>query len=145
MSSIATILSQKGQNVESISATNTVFEAVCKMVQHDLGALVVVELENVIGIITERDYLRKVAVEGRSSKSTFVAEIMTSHPVCVDSTSTADDCLRLMSKHTIRHLPVVDSGRLTGVLSVRDVVNHLVKEREQTIVELTHYIQGSYT
>ncbi len=144
MSNIRAIIEEKGRNTHTIGATNTVFEAVCKMVHHNLGALVVVESGQVIGIITERDYLRKVAVEGRSSKSTFVAEIMTKDPICIRPNVNANHCLKLMADHSIRHIPVLEEGTLIGVIAVRDIVNHLAREKDQTIDELTHYIQGSY-
>lgn len=144
MSTVRAVLSSKGRSVHTISETNTVFEAVCKMVQHGVGALLVTENTKVIGIITERDYLRKIAVEGRSSKSTFVKEIMTSNPICVRLDTEAAECLQLMAKHRIRHLPVLAQGELYGMLSVRDLVDYLAAEREQTIQELTHYIQGRY-
>jgi CBS domain-containing protein len=145
MSDVRSVLASKGRNVHTISRANTVFEAVCKMVQYNVGALPVVEQSKVIGIITERDYLRKIAVEGRSSKTTFVQEVMTPNPVCVTPDTPATECMQLMAKHRIRHLPVIVRDELYGTLSVRDLVDHLALEREQTISELTHYIQGTYT
>src|SRR5690606_24286603 len=113
--------------------------------QYNLGALVVVDHTGVVrGILSERDYLRKVAVEGRSSRTTFVQEIMTEDVICIPPETDADACLKLMAKHRIRHLPVMDGSELMGVLSVRDLVDHLASEKEQTIQELTHYIQGGY-
>ncbi|HXS19380.1 MAG TPA: CBS domain-containing protein [Polyangiaceae bacterium] len=145
MTDVRTVLASKGRNVHTISKTNTVFEAVCKMVQYNVGALPVIEHSRVIGIITERDYLRKIAVEGRSSKTTFVQEVMTPNPVCVTPDTPAPECMQLMTKHRIRHLPVIVRDELYGTLSVRDLVDHLTLEQQQTINELTHYIQGTYT
>ena len=144
MSNIHAVMAEKGRDVHTIAPTNTVFEAVSKMVMHNLGALVALESNVVVGIITERDYLRKVAVEGRSSKSTFVAEIMTFNPICITPDTDADACLKLMAEHRIRHLPVLEGSSLVGMISVRDLVQHLAAERERTIEELTHYIQGGY-
>jgi CBS domain-containing protein len=142
MSDVKAVIESKGGEVHTISPTSTVFDAVCKMVQLNLGALVVASEAGVIGIISERDYLRKIAVEGRSSKSTFVQEIMTPRPICVAPDTQAAACMKLMAKHRIRHLPVMEDGELVGMLSIRDIVDHLAAEREQTIEELTHYIQG---
>lgn len=145
MSNIRSVIAMKGRTVHTVLPSNTVFEAVCKMVQHNLGALVVVDQTGIVrGILSERDYLRKVAVEGRSSRTTFVQEIMTEDVICISPETDADACLKLMAKHRIRHLPVMDGSELMGVLSVRDLVDHLASEKEQTIQELTHYIQGGY-
>ena len=145
MSSIRSVIALKGREVHTISPTNTVFEAVHRMVQQNLGALVVVdEHSHVRGILSERDYLRKIAVEGRSSRSTFVQEIMTEDVICISLETDADACLKLMAKHRIRHLPVMDGPDLIGMLSVRDLVDYLSQEKEQTIQELTNYIQRGY-
>lgn len=145
MSNIRSVIAIKGRDVHTISPANTVFEAVSKMVQSNLGALVVVdESGSVRGILSERDYLRKIAVEGRSSRTTFVQEIMTVDVISISPETDAGACLKLMAKHRIRHLPVLDDDELVGMISVRDLVDHLAEEKEQTIQELTHYIQRGY-
>ena len=95
-------------------------------------------------MITERDYLRRVALEGRSSKTTFVQEIMSPGLIYVDPSTEVEQCMSLMTHRRIRHLPVLDGGRLTGLVSIGDIVRHLARERETTIEELTYYIQGRY-
>lgn len=142
MSTVESIVASKGSEVLTISPFVTVLEAIRLMVQHNVGALVVIENGEPCGIITERDYLRRVALEGRTSKTTFVKEIMTRRLIYVEPNTTSDDCMALMTKHRIRHLVILHDGRLAGILSIGDIIKYVAGERAGTIDQLTHYIQG---
>jgi CBS domain-containing protein len=146
MAKVRDIIETKGSAVHAIGDHKTVFDAIGKMVEHNVGSLVVTnELGLPIGILTERDYLKRVALEGRSSKTTFVSEIMSEHLVLVDHDTTTEECMRLMTLHRIRHLPVIGDGIwLGGILSMGDIVKYLASQRESEIRELTAYIQGQY-
>ena len=114
------------------------------MVRHNVGALVVTEGEATAGIFTERDFLRRVVLQGRDPKVTRVREVMTERLVCTDPDRPVDDCMAVMTQERIRHLPVVVSGRLAGIVSIGDVVRHLSAERHVEIRYLTDYITGKY-
>jgi CBS domain-containing protein len=144
MATVEQLLCVKGHAVHTISTTATVFEAIAKMVANNVGSLVVFNDARPCGMITERDYLRRIALEGRSSKTTFVQEIMSPGLIYVDPQTQVEQCMSLMTHRRIRHLPVLDAGRLTGLVSIGDIVRHLARERETTIEELTYYIQGRY-
>ncbi len=142
MSTVETIIEGKGHEVLTVQPFVTVLEAIRTMVQHNVGALVVMEDGQPCGILTERDYLRRVALEGRASKSTFVQEIMTPRLIYVEPQTKAEDCMNLMTRHRIRHLVVLRDGKLSGIVSIGDIVKHVAAERAGTIDQLTHYIQG---
>lgn len=144
MSTVDQLLCVKGRHVHTISKTATVFEAIGRMVQHDVGALLVMDGGEPCGIITERDYLRKVALEGRSSKTTSVHEVCSESLISVEPGSSVEECMALMTEERIRHLPVLDGYELVGLVSIGDVLRHLALDRQSTIVELTGYIQGQY-
>lgn len=146
MPKVREIIGKKGNVVHSIPDNKTVFEAIGKMVEHNVGSLVVTnDLGLPIGILTERDYLRRVALEGRSSRSTQVKEIMSTQLVLVDQDTTTEECMRLMTEHRIRHLPVIGDGVwLGGLLSMGDIVQFLANQRQSEIQELTRYINGQY-
>jgi len=142
MSTVDRLLGSKGRKVFTISRKATVFEAISSMDACNVGSLVVMEEATPCGMLTERDYLRRVALAGRSSKTTLVEEIMSTEMEFVDLATDVEACMAMMSKRHIRHLPVVDGGKLVGLLSMGDIVKHLVLERESTIQNLTDYIQG---
>ncbi len=145
MSKVERMIIGKGRIVYTIAPTNTVFEAIAKMVAYNVGSLVVIgEDGSPCGMITERDYLRRVALEGRSSKTTFVQEIMSTGLSIVSPQTEAEDCMSLMTKKRVRHLLVIEDGKLVGIVSIGDIVKHLAREREATIEQLTDYIQGRY-
>lgn len=145
MATAKQLLSHKGRTVYTISETATVFMAISKMVTCGVGSMVVTnKAEQPVGIFTERDYLERVALEGRVSKTTFVYEIMTPDPVYVQPDMAVEECMQVMSRQRIRHLLVLDQDRLAGVLSMGDIVSHLARERQSAIEELTGYIQGRY-
>jgi len=140
MISIRQLLSKKGYDVLSILPSATVFEAITKMAEHGVGALVVLEDGRLVGIITERDYARKVILKGRSSKDTLVREIMTPDPVTVRPEQTVTECMELMTDKRIRHLPVVSEGKLMGIISIGDVVKEVISHQAAMIEQLENYI-----
>lgn len=139
---VATILRDKGADVWTIDPEATVYQALELMAQRNVGAVVVVEEDTLVGIISERDYARKVVLLDRVSKKTSVSEIMTADVVTVTSLAGVDHCMSLMTDRRIRHLPVVDEGRLVGLVSIGDVVRAMIAEREFMIEQLEQYIQS---
>ena len=123
-----------------VAPATTVFEALQRMAEHNVGAVLVMSDERLVGIFTERDYARKVALRGLNSKFTLIGELMTDKLVTVDRSWTADQCMALMTEHHIRHLPVVDGERVFGVLSIGDAVKAIVDEQHFVIGQLTNYI-----
>jgi CBS domain-containing protein len=136
------ILQTKGNAVWTIEPQKTVYEALKLMADKGIGALVVVSAGKVVGIFSERDYARKVILEGRSSKETPVSEIMTERVVGVDLDTTVDVCMQLMTEGHFRHLPVMDGDRLIGVISIGDVVKSIITEQGHLIEQLSNYILG---
>jgi len=141
---IGAILSQKGTQVYSIPPDATVFQAIEMMDAKNVGALLVLQGEEVVGIISERDYTRKVFLKGKRSRETRVDEIMSRDVTVTGSNEPVDRCMRLMTERRIRHLPVVDDGKLRGVLSIGDVVKHIISTQSATIEHLESYIHGGY-
>jgi len=119
-----------------------VFDAIKLMADKNIGALLVMEADEVAGIITERDYARKVVLMSRSSKQTTVREIMTSAVMYVGPEQTSEECMVLMTENRLRHLPVIDAGRLLGIISIGDLVKDIIAEQRFTIEQLEHYISG---
>jgi CBS domain-containing protein len=123
-----------------VSPDATIFEALKLMSEAGIGAVLVMEKGRLVGILSERDYARKVALEGRDSRTTKVAEIMTPNVLCVSPDSTNEECMALMAAKRIRHLPVVKDSEVIGMLSIRDLVADIIAEREYTIKQLESYI-----
>ena len=144
MGTIAHVLAAKGARVHRIRPTDTVYEAVKRMVEVNAGSLVVMEGEDVRGIITERDYLRSIVLAGRTSKETQVQEIMTRKLVVVTPATTVEEAMAIMTDRHIRHLPVIDQGSLSGIVSIGDLVKQLSQDRKFEIQYLTDYITGKY-
>lgn len=143
MKSVRQLLGHKGTAVHTVSPDATVFEALEVMARHDVGALVVVDDGGeVIGLLSERDYARKVILQGRISRDTPVREIMTTAVLCVTSRQTVDACMALMTRNRIRHIPVVENGQLSGIVSIGDVVSSIIEDQQFTIEQLEHYITG---
>lgn len=141
---VSDLIAVKGSRVVSIGPDATVFEAIRTMVDHNVGALLVLEGARIVGIITERDYLRRVALEGRSSRTTAVREIMTRDVVVITPDRDLEEAMAVMTDRRVRHLPVLEGGRLAGILSIGDVVKHLSAARKAEIQYLNDYILGRY-
>ena len=136
------ILRFKGSTIHCVRPDDTVLAALGVMAEHDIGAVLVLEGEELAGILTERDYARKVVLVGRSSKDSPVRAIMTSDVVCVPPDRSLEDCMALMTQHRVRHLPVVAGGQVIGLVSIGDLVKATIDEQEFTINQLKNYIAG---
>jgi len=136
------ILRYKGHAVHSVRPDDTVLAALGVMAEHDIGAVLVVEGGELMGILTERDYARKVALMGRASKDSPVRQIMTANVVCIPPNRTVEDCMAVMTERRCRHLPVVENGRVMGLVSIGDLVKAQLDEQEFTINQLKNYIAG---
>ncbi len=143
-SPIGALLSQKGTTVWSVSPDTKVFDAIQMMADKNVGALPVMRGDEVLGMFSERDYTRKIALKGRSSRETSVGEIMSSAPLIVCGDDSVDRCMRLMTQNRVRHLPVVENGRLVGIVSIGDLVNWIISAQSAAIDQLERYISGSY-
>jgi CBS domain-containing protein len=142
---IGAILNQKDGNVYSIAPKSTVFEAIQMMADKNVGALLVMEGEKLVGIISERDYTRKVFLRGKSSKETRVEEIMSTNVSVTHPREGVEECLRRMTDKRIRHLPVIDGDKVVGVISIGDLVKHVISCQSATIAHLESYIAGGYS
>ena len=143
MARLNTLLALKGTEVWSIGPANSVYQAIEMMALKSIGALTVLSDEGkLIGIISERDYARKVILEGKSSKHTTVSEIMTKNVICVDPTLKVDECMGVMTEKRVRHLPVLHQGELVGMISVGDLVKSIIDEQSTVIDHLERYIKG---
>ena len=140
MAKVSEVLGEKGNEVIGVSPTATVYEAIEQMVEHNCGSLLVMEEGDIAGIFTERDYLRKITLQGRTSKTTAVQEVMNSPVVVVEAGAEIDEALAMMTDRHIRHLPVVSEGQVVGVVSIGDLVKYKTKEQEFRIGYLEDYI-----
>jgi CBS domain-containing protein len=136
------IIRFKGQTVHAVGPDDTVLAALGVMAEHDIGAVLVVEGDELLGILSERDYARKVALLGRASRDSPVRLIMTANVVCVPPNRTVEECMALMTERRCRHLPVVENGRVIGLVSIGDLVKAMIDEQEFTINQLKNYIAG---
>lgn len=140
MKPVSELLRSGNTTLWHVKPTDTVFDALKVLAEHEVGALMVMERGRLVGILSERDYTRKVALQGRNSKETTVAEIMTRDVVVVTPQTRTRDCMALMSQRKIRHLPVVDGNSVLGMISVRDIVDDIIADHELTIAQLQSYI-----
>ena len=141
---VSSILTRKGDWVITIEPKATVFDTISRMVEHNVGAICVVEGGELVGIFTERDYLRRIALEGRTSRTTRVEEVMTKGVVCATPDHTADDCMALMTEKKCRHLPVLRDGHLAGIVSLGDCVKVMLETTEDHVRDLESFIRGGY-
>lgn len=140
MKTVQHVLQAKSGPVLSIPQTATVYDALALMAHHDIGALVVSDQGDIAGMFSERDYARKVALQGKSSRDLLVADVMTRQVLTVTPHCTMDDCMAIMTDHRVRHLPVLDGSGVVGIVSIGDVVKALLDEQRFTIQQLEHYI-----
>lgn len=143
MKMVKQLLREKGCTVYTISPSVTVLESLQTMSDRNIGALVVMEGDEVVGLLSERDYTRKGILKGRSSKDTSVRDIMTTPVVCVSPEQTVDACMAIMTEKRVRHLPVLENGHLIGIVSIGDALKTTIEDQQFTIGQLEHYITGT--
>jgi len=136
------LLDSKGRDIISVTADTSVLDAIKLMAEKEIGSLLVMQGDELHGIMTERDYARKVIIKGRSSESTEVGEIMTTGVYSATSQETVNDCMALVTKRKIRHLPVIDDGTVVGMLSIGDLVRAIISDQQEEIQQLEQYISG---
>jgi len=145
MDCISTVLKSKGREVYTTGPSTSVYDALATMAQHGVGALLVMEGGRLLGVVSERDYARKVILQGRSSRDTAVSEIMTPDLITVTPRDTIDHCMKLMTEARIRHLPVLEERDVVGIVSLGDLVKWIIDAQEAEIQHLHAYIAGTYT
>jgi len=142
MKTVRGLLEVKGYDVHTIAPGATVLDALQRLAAADVGALPVTERGHLVGILSERDYARKVILRGRHSKDTLVRDVMTPDPVCVEPSQPVELCMALMTQRRVRHLPVLQDGKLIGIISIGDVVKAVIDEQKFEIQQLEQYIHG---
>lgn len=142
MHTIRQILEEKGSKIWSVKPGDTVYEAIQLMARKGIGALLVLDGDEIFGVFSERDYARKVILEGRASRETEVGDICSREVITISPRATADEGLALMTNRHIRHLPVVENGKLIGLVSIGDLVNAVIGDQQQLIEQLEHYVSG---
>ncbi len=140
MGSVKNILDAKGYSIFSVESTITVYQAIELMCEKNIGGLLIVDNGKLAGIFTERDYARKLILKGKSSRETLIGELMTPNPFTVNTQSSIEECMQIMSDRHFRHLPVVDDGKLMGMISIGDVVRQVINDQKSIIEHLQQYI-----
>ena len=143
MKTVAELLKAKPARIVAVRPEQSVLEAIKVLASEDIGAALVMTGPRLVGILSERDYTRKVVLKGRASDTTRVEEIMTAQVIVVNPRTKARECMALMTERNIRHLPVVDEGRVLGMISIRDIVGDIIADQDFTIEQLEHYISGN--
>lgn len=141
---VSSLLHHKGTHIWSVTPDATVYEAIQLLAQKNIGALLVMDGTKLVGVMSERDYTRKVALRGRSSKEMKVREIISANVISVAPEDSVEDCLRLMTGKKIRHLPVVEQGKVQGILSIGDLVNWVISTQDAALEQMEQYIAGGY-
>ncbi len=136
------ILKEKGDEVQTIAPEATVYEALKKMAGKNIGALLVMDKDKIIGVFSERDYARKIILKGKSSKESKVGELLSERIFYVKPTATTNECMQIMTDHRVRHLPVLEDDKLVGIVSIGDIVNKVIQGQSHTIKQLEDYIVG---
>lgn len=144
MKTVKDILHAKGHDVWSIAPDATVFDALTLMAHQNIGALTVMEGDQLVGIISERDYARKVILQGKTSRTALIREIMSSPVICVRPHQTVEECMALLTGRRIRHLPVIEDARIVGIVSIGDLVKSIIAEQQFIIEQLENYIGGTH-
>ena len=142
MKPIVELLRKRDSTVFKVEPDVMVFDGLKLLSDHGVGAMLVMEGDKLVGVLSERDYTRKVALQGKNSRETPISEIMTANVITVSSETRTRECMALMSQHKIRHLPVVDSGKVIGMISIRDIMDDIIADHEQTIAQLQTYISS---
>lgn len=142
MKPVHELLKNRDATVYQVAPSTSVFEALQTLARYEVGALVVLDQGRLVGVVSERDYTRKVALQGRNSRETAVADIMTRDVITVTTQTRSREAMALMSQRKIRHLPVLDGARVVGMLSIRDILDDIIASQEETISQLTNYIAG---
>lgn len=142
MATVRHVLTEKGRQVHQIHPDAPVIEALRIMAEHDIGALVVCDGDHLAGIVTERDYARKIILKGRTSPATPVREIMSTTVICARLDQTVEECMAVMTARAVRHLPVLEHKKVVGIVSIGDLVKTIIAAKQFTIEQLEHYIQG---
>lgn len=144
MSKISEILEHKGAMVLSVESSETVYNAICLMAEVNIGAILVQDNDTISGIFTERDYLQKIALKSLSSKATLVRDVMTSPVISAESGDSVQKCMETMTTCHCRHLPIVENGKLLGIVSIGDLVKRMLDEKQMEVEKLSQYITGTY-
>jgi len=142
MKTVRELVDAKAHRLLSIGPEETVYAALSKMAEHDIGALIVLQENKLVGIFSERDYARKIVLDGKTSKLTPISDVMTRKVVCVTADRTADECMALMTEKRVRHLPVVDKKNVLALISIGDVVREMISDQRHTIEQLEQYIMS---
>ena len=142
---VSSLLHHKGSTVWHVPPEATVFEAIKLMAEKNIGALPVLSHERLVGIFTERDYTRKIALMGKTSRETRVAEVLSGKVICVSPHDSVEECMRLMTDRRVRHLPVIEGGKIVGIISIGDLVNWIISAQNSAIEQMEQYIAGGAT